>query len=69
MEITKSYNNKRIEVKITFVQILSVIICGVLGFLFYQTTNNYSNDMTIQLNPYLSVLYGLITGVLISIKH
>jgi len=69
MDITKSYNNKRIEVRISFIQILSILICGLLGFLFYQTTTIYSDDMTIQLNPYISVLYGLITGVLISIKH
>ena len=69
MDITKSYNNKRIEVRISFIQILSILICGLLGILFYQTTTIYSDDMTIQLNPYISVLYGLITGVLISIKH
>jgi len=55
--------------KIKFIQLFTIIGCGVLGFLFYYFTSCCSDDMPLNLNPYITVLYGVITGVLISVKY
>jgi hypothetical protein len=60
---------KRIVKKITYVKIFSVILGGVLGFLFYYFTSCCSDEMLLNLNPYFTVLYGMIIGALISAKR
>jgi hypothetical protein len=42
---------------------------GVLGFLFYYYTSCCSDEMLLHLNPYITVLYGMVIGALISAQR
>ena len=56
---------KRIKV----IQIISVVICGTLGLLFYYFTSCCSDEMIINLNPFVTVLYSMILGAYISMRR
>jgi hypothetical protein len=49
--------------------LISAIIGGTLGYLFYYSTSCCSDEMIISLNPYFTVIYGFVTGALLSIKR
>jgi hypothetical protein len=51
------------------VNLISAVIGGSLGYLFYFSTSCCSDEMIISLNPYLTVIYGFVTGALISVKR
>jgi hypothetical protein len=51
------------------VNILAIIIGGVLGYVFYFSTSCCSDEMALTLNPLYTVIYGSMTGMLISLKR
>ena len=55
--------------RITIVQITTEVICGILGFLFYYFTSYSTDELIINLNPFITVLYSMFLGAMISIKH
>ena len=69
IKIDSTSNIIKVFKKIGYVKILSVILGGVLGFLFYYYTSCCDDEMILHLNPYITVLYGMIIGALISAKR
>ncbi len=51
------------------VNIIAIIIGGVLGYIFYFSTSCCSDEMALSLNPLYTVIYGGMTGMLISIRR
>jgi hypothetical protein len=51
------------------VNILAILFGGVLGYIFYYSTSCCSDEMALSLNPLYTVIYGGMTGMLISIRR
>jgi ACR3 family arsenite efflux pump ArsB len=51
------------------VNIIAIIIGGILGYVFYFSTSCCSDEMALSLNPLYTVIYGGMTGMLISIRR
>jgi hypothetical protein len=51
------------------VNIIAIIIGGILGYIFYYSTSCCSDEMALSLNPLYTVIYGGMTGMLISIRR
>jgi hypothetical protein len=50
------------------VNMVAIIVGGFLGYIFYYSTSCCSDEMAISLNPLITVVYGSMTGMLISTK-
>jgi hypothetical protein len=68
VKIDKKSLFERIFRKIKLLHVIIIILGGVLGYLFYYYTNCCADEMIIKINPFISVVYGLIAGGLISYK-
>jgi len=69
IKVLGSKQGSKIFKFIKSVRLISAIVGGTLGYLFYFATSCCSDEMIIILNPYYTVIYGFITGALISVKH
>jgi len=72
MDAFKVINSRQGTKVIKFIKsmhLISAVIGGTLGYLFYFSTSCCSDEMIIALNPYLTVIYGFVTGALISVKR
>lgn len=69
LRVLKGRQGAKLLKFIRSMHLISPIIGGTLGFLFYYSTSCCSDEMIICLNPYLTVIYGFITGALLSIKR
>lgn len=58
----------RTGIRIRPLNIIITILGGLLGYLFYYYTKCCTDDITIQVSPFISVFYGLIFGGLISYR-
>lgn len=68
VKINKKSFFTRIAKRVTPITILAMILGAMLGQLFYHYTNCCAGDMTIHVNQYISIFYGLLFGASISYK-
>jgi hypothetical protein len=51
------------------VNMIAIVTGGLLGYIFYYSTSCCSDEMALSLNPLYTVIYGGMTGMLISIRR
>ncbi len=68
VKIDKKSLIERVFRKIKLLHVITMILGGLLGYLFFYYTNCCAEDMIIKINPFVSILYGIIAGGLISYR-
>lgn len=68
VKIDKKSPIERVFRKIKLLNVITMILGGLLGYLFFYYTHCCTDDMVIKINPYVSVMYGTLAGGLISYR-
>ena len=68
VKIDKKSPIERVFRKIKLLNVITMILGGLLGYLFFYYTHCCADDMAIKINPYVSVMYGILAGGLISYR-
>ncbi len=60
---------KKIKLKITKIALLTTVIGGLLGFLFFVLINFATDISTTEINPLFTTSYGMLLGAFMSIRR